>query len=425
MRRRSPVLRKPRRPAVRRLDAAALLSLETQVRQPGTPTLIEGLLKDAWTRWRTAEHFARRHGGVRVTVRDNIAVARSGGMFHAAEAGLSLREHCSRCASADGHPLLFSTARDECYASLRRDYPPPPLLAGVEASPIVSIGGPGGGLAFHQHDESWLALVTGSKEWRLFPPGGPPPPHAHERVAAGDIDAQADGMLAVTQHASEVLYLPAGWWHATWNTEGLTVGVGGMGFIGGGELERLVRAGSVAQLAAALGAGAEPEPEARPLSAVAAEVGRLEMLRWLSGRCEQSLQQRDQAQASVLHWAAAGGTDAHAECVAWLLATDEGLGLVGAPDQHGAVPMHWAARGGHPAVARALADAGADVGAVDATGTQPLHLFCAEGHLEVARWLVRRGARPDAADSRGQRAVDWAAGCGRQHVVDWLRSEST
>eukprot|EP01043_Picozoa_sp_COSAG02_P042195 COSAG02_NODE_3564_length_6552_cov_5.292112_4_plen_296_part_00 len=222
-------------PSVTRIAGSTLAGSTAEfdriVRQPRVPVLIEGLTEQwaAHERWATRERLVLRHGDVEISLRDNSAVARSGGAFHSSHR-LSLRDFTSSLAAHDAngggsgsggggggwHTMLFSTARDECWQRLSADYEIPSALADAVAQPIVSIGGAGGGLAFHQHEENWLALVTGRKRWLLAPPTAASPATAHRRVAEGE-QPPHPGTIVVDQQPGEILYLPPGWWHCTYN----------------------------------------------------------------------------------------------------------------------------------------------------------------------------------------------------------------
>ena len=45
-----------------------------------------------------------------------------------------------------------------------------------DAWTMLSLGGPGSGLPFHVHGQTWLGLVFGEKQWFLYPPGYTVPP---------------------------------------------------------------------------------------------------------------------------------------------------------------------------------------------------------------------------------------------------------
>ena len=93
-------------------------------------------------------------GDLRVALRPNAKVARNGGMFFA-ETTKSVREYVQQADAAVGQEVVFSTARDDTYRALRRDFDIPPLLAEMSMYPLVSIGAAGSGLAFHQHVRGW------------------------------------------------------------------------------------------------------------------------------------------------------------------------------------------------------------------------------------------------------------------------------
>ena len=222
---------------IARIDGARLrgspAEFDRLVRQRGIPVVIDGLT-NGWAAhkcWATRGRLLRQHGDVEISLRDIGAVARSGGAFHSSNR-LSLREFIETldASNARSHAMLFSTARDECWARLSADYKVPCALQDAVAKPIVSIGSTGGGLSFHQHEENWLALITGRKRWFLAPPKAAPPQTAHRRVTE-ESQPRHPGMLVVDQQPGEILYLPTGWWHCTYNysareePDGLTIAV--------------------------------------------------------------------------------------------------------------------------------------------------------------------------------------------------------
>lgn len=115
---------------------------------------------------------------------------------------------------------------------------------------VVMSTGPGGsGVAFHKHSSAWLLVLEGTKHWWLYPPGGPPTEAAYHALAlcpSAEI-AQAvarlpveDRPLEVTQRPGEALFVPAFWWHATFNT-GPTLAVGSQYHVFDLDFSRAVR----------------------------------------------------------------------------------------------------------------------------------------------------------------------------------------
>ena len=100
--------------------------------------------------------------------------------------------------------------------------------------PLFFVGGAGSGVGFHRHGHAWNAIVYGRKRWFLYPPS-----FDHTAVSMRDVDTDGIGWarrylsrvtgtplapLECVLGPSEVLYLPAGWNHATINIQE-TIGV--------------------------------------------------------------------------------------------------------------------------------------------------------------------------------------------------------
>jgi len=89
------------------------------------------------------------------------------------------------------------------------------------------------GLPWHEHGETWLALLHGSKRWGLAPPGARIEPARRSvaqsawewLVARNRSDVADSGTITAVQRAGEVLYLPDWWQHQTLNL-GEAVGLG-------------------------------------------------------------------------------------------------------------------------------------------------------------------------------------------------------
>eukprot|EP00435_Cladocopium_sp_Y103_P069051 s176_g32.t1 len=98
---------------------------------------------------------------------------------------------------------------------------------------VVSTGPGGNGVAFHKHGTAWLALQQGQKRWWLYPPRGPPAA-AYDAVAlcpAAKLPEVVlrlpveDRPVEIVQRPGDVVFVPALWWHATYDDEP-TLGIG-------------------------------------------------------------------------------------------------------------------------------------------------------------------------------------------------------
>ena len=284
---------------------------------------------------------------------------------------------------------------------------------------------------FHRHEESWLGLVLGQKLWCLHSPtaaGQPPPATAFARATLAELrsaaaNAAADGgpgrrpvqpMLQVHQMPGEVVYLPSGWWHATYNCSAaaglsdltgasgdgddggpagsaVAVAVGGLG-AAESLLERLACVGDVAGLVELsrsedYKAGLASGLRARALE-LAAEQGQLAAVEWLlesRSACQADAGGADGdaggASSHALHWACGGGAVEVVRALLLQVSQSQGLCIMtkdrcitatanssaanssavpqrgvsaAAVGPAGTRPLHWAARSGDPAVVELL-----------------------------------------------------------------------
>ena len=77
------------------------------------------------------------------------------------------------------------------------------------------LGGKYAGLPFHRHEEVYNHLMYGEKVWYLFR-GGRPPGGSNLESIQTMLNAGAKPVVCI-QKAGDVMYVPAGYWHATVN----------------------------------------------------------------------------------------------------------------------------------------------------------------------------------------------------------------
>ncbi|CAM9697162.1 unnamed protein product [Ascophyllum nodosum] len=106
---------------------------------------------------------------------------------------------------------------------------------------ILSLGASGAGLPFHNHGETWLGVVYGSKRWALYPPSVSRPYAAEAKAEWHPLEGSLEWLTEVLpalksagevpplecmQNAGDLIYVPSNWRHMTLNI-GETIGVGG------------------------------------------------------------------------------------------------------------------------------------------------------------------------------------------------------
>ncbi|CAE8645192.1 unnamed protein product, partial [Polarella glacialis] len=344
---------------------------------------------------------------------------------------------------ADRPPaVIFENSFLDCdtQRALSADCERPSQLADIHAEPIFSAARRHTYVGFHSHKASWLAQVQGRKAWFLASPSREMP---LVREPWEYVEARPEGVELVVAQPGDVLFVPEGWWHATWNLDDFVVGVGWESPDDGSSLEAWRASGAqsgkpkyltqeMLYLAARAGypdvlqsllewlGPMEDADEDRPylLGAVAAGAaisGHLKALELL-----EPFSRRDGCwHPWALHAAALSGQDA---TVAWLLERGAATAALDslnesewAPshafqDGHAWTALHAAAWSGHASVVKRLLAAGADASTTIASGAAEAAVTC-----RVPRW------RP-SVEGEGATALHLAARRGHHEVVEALLS---
>ena len=127
--------------------------------------------------------------------------------------------------SADGE--FLHKARTETNRTLFDEYLAPSLLEQKRQfqgkQMRMTMGGAGGGIAFHQHAGSYDEIFVGAKRWSIFPPGQAPlrqgysvyQSHLSWLRERHKLDARDPPPWECVQYPGDVVYIPDGWMHAT------------------------------------------------------------------------------------------------------------------------------------------------------------------------------------------------------------------
>lgn len=189
------------------------------------PVLVRGAFtaRDPWTK----AALRARPGSAQYGAGSDVVYAGGGSTNHA-----TLRSLVDKVETGDPDDVFAfdTTALDAA------DVQQPSFLDkfGAEAWPILSLGPSRSGLPMHAHGETWLGLAHGAKRYFAAPPGGGIDPDVRKEIHPlasarqwyeAVIVERNQSMLSCLQRASDVVYLPAGWKHATLNV-GDAVAVG-------------------------------------------------------------------------------------------------------------------------------------------------------------------------------------------------------
>lgn len=114
--------------------------------------------------------------------------------------------------------------------------------------------------------------------------------------------------------------------------------------------------------------------------------------------------QRDQEDVTLLHWAAINN---HTSIVDYYLSKGADINAIGGDLK--STPLQWASRQGHLATVVLLIKRGADIAIFDCEGCNVLHLAAQFGHTAIVAYLVAKGMDIDLPDSNGMTALMWSS----------------
>ena len=232
------------------------------------PCIVENALK-SWPalqkrRWHR-KHFMRSFGALKTLKASRSEFPLTKGVSNVE---LSLGEFLNRTNPKE-NALVFeffqeikgaNRARNPAYEALDRDTP---TVVGKDGKDLffhgfqgkttpyklLSIGGSGAGIDYHTHGDTFLALLFGRKTWFIYPPGRLPSRVSRtmdllesnwKDVSWYQAKGPKERPLVCQQKASQVLYLPQLFHHATEN-QGEAVGVGWQVNLEGDVVERTSR----------------------------------------------------------------------------------------------------------------------------------------------------------------------------------------
>jgi len=280
-------------------------------------------------------------------------------------------------------------------------------LSSVSLSPVLSMGGIGTGLGYHQHDEAWLAMIRGGKQWFFRAPDNPGNKF-YRRVSMEALQDES-GVVKCRQRAGEVIYFPEGWWHATYNlpdeVDNLTIAIGGQGSVNG--FKGMVHRSDIEALKKS--AAGMSKKNLKALAHDAGVAGHVSVLEWLAERGAKLQSIREpcfNGHTGVLEWllkqrVSVHTKDGNGHSPLEIAARRGHLSILSKLIEHRArvdqQTLEAAALAGHVVVLKLLAKHGANLGMSDSKDMSPIHSAIKGGHAQVVSYMLDEGARHLAA----------------------------
>lgn len=114
--------------------------------------------------------------------------------------------------------------------------------------------------------------------------------------------------------------------------------------------------------------------------------------------------QRDNENVTLLHWAAINNKS---NIVDYYLSKGADINAIGGDLK--STPLQWAVRQGHLSMVVLLLKRGADWNTLDVESCNALHLAAQFGHTAIVAYLVAKGMSVDQPDGNGMTALMWSA----------------
>eukprot|EP00435_Cladocopium_sp_Y103_P020313 s1327_g4.t4 len=370
-----------------------------------------GGLIDHWKarRW-SQEHWLQNFGHLKFRLRPCTSLHHYG-YAGPAERFVSLEEYLTSD-TFNRKFVLFENDFDAERLEILDGFAVPELLAGIHGAPIFSVGRKDTGVGFHRHSPAWLAQLQGRKLWLLVPGGRRPP----ERPPWQYLTQKPKQLICGVAHPGEIVFVPAGWWHATWNLDDVVVAAGwekGGSGLWGPEMHAIADGDAVRLTAMDF-------EVSLPALSLAARSGRMEILELLLQRdaTPSTLLQKDAPSIAI-----AAARSGHVDILSHLW--NQGItSLLQASRVSGSTALHEASRCGRLDVLRWLLCHSADCRQMDADGSEALQVAAEFGHATVVEVLLQCNAHIDAQNAKGFSALMLSARNGHSAVVQLLCLQS-
>jgi ankyrin repeat protein len=303
-------------------------------------------------------------------------------------------------------PYLFHVCSNypSCDAALVQAYGVPSVVRHLSRHLFVAAGKQAKGLPLHAHEATWALALSGKKNWFVAPPRElPVRPHTH---FSEEFLAKVPELQRCAQREGEIVYLPAGWWHATFAKDDWTLTLGGQGLSRGsmyhaarGDVEALQKASVTAE--GAVGAS---------MASAAAEGGHTAVLKYLAAEGV-DLSRADEAGKTPTFRAV---QNSHADVLDFL--ASQGVSIVTEQPS----TLHQACVRGNAAVVELLLAHGADAQKTDGTGALAANVAAEFGQVEVLRVLGAHGVNMAAVDAHGMNTAHAAGLGGHPDVLKYV-----
>lgn len=193
--------------------------IHTRLNELKEPMVIKNMINDwkALGLWDTPSKFITRYNNY------NIGSKRSSFSYNYDSEFVNIQEFAAY--SSEEFIIVMDDQQripeeDKFLTAIKRDFTIPRLFENITYSRILSWGAKFQGVDFMRHCEAWLGLVHGTKMWQFANPN-------IKSIQTSCTNPNPDPRIKkCTINASDVVFVPNNWWHATCNLDPHTIAVG-------------------------------------------------------------------------------------------------------------------------------------------------------------------------------------------------------
>mmetsp|Transcript_92256 Transcript_92256/g.192932 ORF Transcript_92256/g.192932 Transcript_92256/m.192932 type:complete len:588 (+) Transcript_92256:112-1875(+) len=388
---------------------------------------VSGWQEEGYEPW-DVDGFSAAFGTMAVPLRDPELLIEMGSNAPLLEGSQTVAEYLvSMQANDEPIPVVESSWQQPLVRKVRSLLKPQevPALKTIRGETTVAFGGQSTGVSWRMTTEQWVGQVLGVTRWFLYEStaDGVTPQFRFDACSLLDFPPADLEVTSCETQPGDAIYIPAGYWYASCNTQSWNLAVGAQGSVAGLSKAHLAVLDNDVD---ALGTAGKDELNSidentlQTPTHLAVTTSNLEMLKTLQTLGANLTIDGGNSSTPLLTAARLGET----EILKWF--KSEGHSMASS-DNRNSSPLHKAARfGREETVNWLLTQPEVQPWSIDKRKQTALHGACQGDHMAVVKKLAEVEGYEEAKemrDRRGQSALDLAVQVGANDVARFLGAE--